>query len=216
MNSLENIKFNQDGLIPAIAQDEQTKEVVMMAYMNEEALNKTLETGMAHYWSRSRQKLWFKGETSGNYQYIKSISLDCDSDTILLKIEQKGAACHTGSFSCFFNKIKESQNENSGVTSDYVYFNKVKILKELYELVSKRKEEPVEGSYTNYLFEKGIDKILKKVGEETAEVIIAAKNASKEELRYETADLFYHLIVLMVQNGLKLEDIFEELENRKK
>ena len=212
MINLDDVKFNADGLIPVVAQDYATKEVVMLAYMNMEAIKKSIETSVAHYWSRSRQELWKKGETSGNFQYIKSISLDCDKDAILMIIEQKGVACHTGSFSCFFNKLTENANEKT----DSNYIQKAKMLKELYELVSERKLQPKEGSYTNYLFDKGIDKILKKVGEETAEVIIAAKNPAKEELRYEIADLIYHLTVLMVERGLELEDVLNELESRKK
>ena len=216
MISLENIKFNNDGLIPVVAQDDQTKEVVMLAYMNIESIKKSIETGLAHYWSRSRQELWLKGETSGNFQHIKSMSLDCDEDALLIIIEQKGAACHTGSFSCFFNKVIEKADEAPEGKTDNNYIQKSKILKELYEVVSNRKKDPLEGSYTNYLFEKGIDKILKKVGEETSEVIIAAKNASNDELRYEISDLIYHLIVSMVERDVKLEDIFNELEGRKK
>ena len=201
---ISKIQYDEKRLVPAIAQDVMTKEVLMLAYMNEESLKKTIETGKATYYSRSRQQLWQKGETSGHVQYIKGIYYDCDADTILLKVEQVGAACHTGSYTCFFSPIIEEEKHGSA-----------EILQELYNIVLDRKENPKEGSYTNYLLDKGIDKILKKVGEETAEVIIAAKNEGNEELRYEASDLLYHLIVLLVNKELKLNDIFEELQGRR-
>ncbi len=205
MNELINkIKYDEKGLVPAIAQDVTTKEVLMLAYMNEESLKKTIETGMATYFSRSRGQLWQKGETSGHVQTIKGIYYDCDADTILLKVEQTGPACHTGSYSCFFNPIVKEEKKAGA-----------EILQEVYNTVLDRKANPKEGSYTNYLLDKGIDKILKKVGEETAEVIIAAKNEGNEELRYEASDLLYHLIVLMVNKQLELKDIYEELLNRR-
>jgi phosphoribosyl-AMP cyclohydrolase / phosphoribosyl-ATP pyrophosphohydrolase len=213
MINFNKLKFDEKGLIPVVVQDINTSKVLMLAYMNEESLNKSIETGLAHYYSRSRQKLWLKGETSGHFQNIKEICVDCDMDTLLIIVEQTGEACHTGNVSCFYRNIKtngevipRSEPEN----------NKVQILKELYDIVSERKINPKLGSYTNYLFDKGIDKILKKVGEEAAEVIIAAKNSSNSELRYEISDLIYHLMVLMVDSGLKLEDIFDELEERRK
>lgn len=215
---IEGIKFNSDGLIPAIAQDAVTNEVLMMAYMNEEALKKTIETGKAYYFSRSRNKLWLKGESSGHFQEVVEMSLDCDKDALLLKIKQVGGACHTGANSCFFNKIDGkcgiTDNGEKVFEPDEVY-NNASVLKEVYDVVADRLNNPKEGSYTNYLFEKGIDKILKKVGEETSEVIIAAKNRSADELTYEVADLIYHLTVMMVEQGIKWSDIFGELKKRR-
>ena len=200
-----NIKYDEKGLVPAIIQDADTNEVLMMAYMNEESLKKTIETKRTWFYSRSRQNLWNKGETSGNFQDVRSISYDCDGDTLLVKVIPEGPSCHTGNNSCFFNTIVEGEKTESAA-----------ILKQLYKTIEDRKSNPVEGSYTNYLFDKGIDKILKKVGEENAETIIAAKNNSKEELIYEASDLIYHLLVLLVNQGVSLEDIFGELEKRHK
>lgn len=197
-----DIKYDKDGLIPAIAQDIATGEVLMLAYMNEESVKLTLDTHIAHYYSRSRGKLWKKGETSGNIQEIKGFYYDCDGDTILLKVKQKGVACHTGNYSCFFNEVEGSKDYKDTIT-------------ELYKVILDRKENPSEGSYTNYLFKEGIDKILKKVGEESAEVIIGAKN-NRQELIYETSDLIYHLLVLLVNQGVSLGDIYEELTKRMK
>lgn len=199
---IQEIKFDDRGLVPAIAQDINTKEVLMLAYMDKLAIEKTLEEKIAHYYSRSRDKLWKKGETSGNIQIVKEFSYDCDADTILLKVEQVGVACHTGSYSCFFNNVLELQDESN-------------ILKSLYDIIEDRKNNPKEG-YTDYLFKKGLDKILKKVGEETSEVIIGAKNKNKEELIYEISDLVYHVLVLMVNEGVKMEDIKKELEKRRR
>lgn len=207
---IEALKFNENGLIPAIAQDCSTGEVLMMAWMNEEALEKTLETKKVHYWSRSRNKLWLKGETSGHFQALKSIRLDCDGDTLLLEVEQTGAACHTGKRSCFYREMVDRDIREADAP-----VNKAAILKEVFDVVTDRLANPKEGSYTNYLFTKGLDKILKKVGEESAEVIIAAKNKAKDEIRYEVADLFYHVIVLLVERGMTLEDIYEELKGRR-
>lgn len=212
-NILKELKFNESGLIPAIAQDYATGEVLMMAWMNREALEKTLETKKVHYWSRSRQKLWLKGETSGHFQALKSIRLDCDGDTLLLGIEQTGGACHTGNHSCFYREIDEGKVKEAAAASTNE--NNAAILKEVYDVVSDRLANPKEGSYTNYLFTKGLDKILKKVGEESAEVIIAAKNKAKDEIQYEVADLFYHIIVLLVERGMTLDDIYEELKGRR-
>lgn len=199
---MKEIKYDENGLIPAIAQDIATGKVLMLAYMNEEAIKLTLEKRIAHYYSRSRQSLWKKGETSGNIQKVEGFYYDCDGDTILLKVNQKGVACHTGSYSCFFNKVIEDESEEN-------------ILAKLYEVILDRKENPREGSYTNYLFQEGIDKILKKIGEESAEVIIGAKNTN-EELVYEASDLIYHLMVLLVNQGLPLGDIYKELQTRMK
>lgn len=201
----EDLKFNNDGLIPAIAQDAETGEVLMQAYMNRESLKLTLDTGFAHYFSRSRQSLWKKGETSGNVQRVVSIWTDCDNDCILLKVRQTGVACHTGERSCFFKNIVTNEKIAS---ASFLY--------KLYDTIKNRKLNPKEGSYTNYLFDKGIDKILKKVGEECSEVIIASKNPGTDELQYEEADLIYHLLVLMNEKGLTLESLFAELENRVK
>jgi phosphoribosyl-ATP pyrophosphohydrolase/phosphoribosyl-AMP cyclohydrolase len=204
---LEEIKFDEKGLVPAIAQSADTGAVLMQAFMNRESFQKTVETGYAHYYSRSRQKLWKKGEQSGNTQKVAKIALDCDRDSVLLKVHQMGPACHTGEYSCFHNEIlnNESVEEESGA-----------VMEELFAIVSDRKANPKEGSYTNYLFEKGIDKILKKVGEETAEVIIAAKNPGTDELRYEAADLLYHLTVLFCEKGLLPGEVFKELKSRHK
>lgn len=178
----------------------------MLAYMNEEAYDRTIETGRMTYYSRSRQELWIKGETSGHYQYVKALHLDCDNDTILAKVEQIGAACHTGNYSCFFQEL---------VKKDYKDENPLMILKQDYDVIAERRRNPKEGSYTNYLFDKGIDKILKKVGEEATEMVIAAKNPDAEELKYEISDFLYHMMVLMVDRGLTWEDITRELVERR-
>ncbi|MPW25353.1 bifunctional phosphoribosyl-AMP cyclohydrolase/phosphoribosyl-ATP diphosphatase HisIE [Alkalibaculum sp. M08DMB] len=208
MIELSKLKYNENGLLPAIIQDDFTNEVLMLAYMNEESLQKTISTKKTWFYSRSRKKLWNKGETSGNFQQVKSIKYDCDADTLLIKVKPTGPSCHTGENSCFYTSILES--------SDGITTNSSQILDDLYKIIVQRKEEPQEGSYTNYLFNSGIDKILKKVGEENAETIIAAKNNSKEELIYETSDLFYHLLVLLVNQGVTLEDIYLELQKRHK
>ncbi len=201
---LTKIKFDDKGLVPAIAQDVKTKEVLMLAYMNAESIAMTLESGYACYYSRSRQSLWKKGETSGHLQEIKGLYYDCDADTILLKVFQTGPACHTGQYSCFHNSVIDDGN-----------LLEEDILKKLYGIIADRKENPVKDSYTNYLFDKGIDKILKKVGEESAEVIIAAKNNDNQELIYEISDLVYHTMVLMINQGVSIEDIKEELKKRR-
>lgn len=194
-----NLTFNKEGLIPVITQDAVTLQVLMLAYMNEEAYQKTLETKKATYFSRSRQSLWVKGETSGNTQEVVSLSYDCDQDALLLKVHQKGVACHTGQTSCFHHDIIEDQEHFS--------------LNTLYNIVLDRKLHPKEGSYTQYLFDKGVDKILKKVAEETGEVIIASKN-NTHELMYEASDLLYHLTVLLVNQGIHISDILLELQKR--
>ncbi|WP_088012817.1 bifunctional phosphoribosyl-AMP cyclohydrolase/phosphoribosyl-ATP diphosphatase HisIE [Gottfriedia acidiceleris] len=206
---IEKIRFNEQGLVPAIVQDIDSKEVLMLAYMNNESIKLTIDTGFATFYSRSRKSIWKKGETSGNLQYVKSISYDCDQDSILLQVEQVGVACHTGSYSCFSEKLTLMQETNAVQNESLSY------LPNLYETILDRKKNPIEGSYTTYLFNQGIDKILKKVGEETSEVIIGAKNDGTEELIYEISDLVYHTIVLMVEKGIKLEEINNCLINRK-
>ena len=215
---IKEIKFDEKGLVPVIVQDYKDGAVLMLAYMNSDSLQKSMETGKATYFSRSRNKLWLKGETSGHFQIIKSVNLDCDGDTILIKVEQIEAACHTGHYSCFYRELnKDSIKETSDKVFDEksVYGDKSKILKEVYNVVVDRKINPKEGSYTNYLFEKGIDKMLKKVGEEAAEVIIASKNTDNGEVIYEISDLIYHLTVLMVERGITFDDIFDELGKRR-
>lgn len=212
MEFLKDLKFDSQGLIPAIAQDAVSGEVLMCAYMNQESLEKTIETGRATYFSRSRQQLWVKGETSGHFQTVKEIFLDCDGDALVLKVEQEGAACHTGNRSCFYRKLVDGklvEIPTEGAVSP-------QILYDVYNVIVDRVKNPKEGSYTNYLFEKGIDKMLKKVGEESAEVIIASKNYVKAEVQYETADLMYHLSVVLVEQGLTWDDVFAELASRYK
>lgn len=199
-------KLNEAGLIPVVVQDYKTSEVLMVAYMNEEAFQKTLETGKMTYYSRSRQSLWNKGETSGHYQYVKSMSIDCDKDTILAKVLQIGAACHTGNRSCFFTKLYQKEYDDT---------NPLTVLSDVYNIILDRKLNPKEGSYTNYLFDKGIDKILKKCGEEATEIVIAAKNPDSEELKYEISDYLYHLMVLMAQCNLDWDDVIKELAHRR-
>lgn len=204
MKRMEQIKFNDAGLIPAIIQDYSNKEVLMMAYMNQESLEKTLETKKTWFFSRSRNKLWNKGETSGNYQSVKRIRYDCDMDTLLIEVIPAGNACHTGKKSCFYQKL--FADEEGVVKKD--------IIKHLDKRIRERKEKPKEGSYTNYLFEKGIDKILKKIAEEAGEVIISAKNPDKRECIYEISDLIYHTLVLMAEKNITMDELHEELLNR--
>lgn len=198
-------KTDEKGLIPVIVQHYKTQEVLMMAYMNEESFDQTIKTGRMTYFSRSRQCLWVKGETSGHFQYVRSLTIDCDKDTLLAKVDQVGAACHTGNPTCFFQPL---------VGSDYDETNPLQVFESVYQTIVDRREHPKEGSYTNYLFEKGIDKILKKVGEEATEIIIAAKNPNPEEIKYEMADFLYHAMVLMVERGINWEDIVRELADR--
>lgn len=198
-------KLNSDGLLPVIAQDFKTGEVLMLAYMNQEAFDYTIKTGKMTYFSRSRKSLWVKGETSGHYQYVKSLTIDCDKDTLLAKVEQIGPACHTGNPTCFFQPI---------VGQEYDASNPLKVFENVYATILDRKANPKEGSYTNYLFDKGIDKILKKIGEEATELVIAAKNPNPEEIKYELSDFLYHAMVLMVERGVTWEDIIKELANR--
>ncbi len=202
MLKVEDLKFDEKGLIPAVVQDFYTKKVLTVAYMNKESLQISMEKGLTCFWSRSRQELWLKGETSKNYQHIVTIKADCDKDALVVEVKKDGCACHTGMDSCFddgYLYISDELKEFS--------FNA------LYELIKGRKTNPQEGSYTTYLFNKGLDKILKKVGEETTEVIIGAKN-SKEEAVYEIADLAYHTLVLMVEMGISLDEIIDELAKR--
>lgn len=203
--SWKDFKLNGDGLIPVIVQDYRTDEVLMLAYMNEEAFAHTLACGRMTYWSRSRQELWEKGLTSGHFQYVKSLTLDCDNDTILAKVSQVGAACHTGNRTCFFQELAAKPGRHT---------NPLKVFEDVYQVILDRKEHPKEGSYTNYLFDKGIDKILKKVGEECTEIVIAAKNPDKEEIKYEISDFLYHVMVLMAEKGVSWEDITDELARR--
>lgn len=201
-----DFKLNSDGMVPVIVQDYKTSEVLMMAYMNEEAYEATLRTGKMTYYSRSRQQLWLKGETSGHYQYVKSLSADCDMDTILAKVSQVGVACHTGARSCFFNEIVHKDYEEAA--------NPLKVFEEVFDVIKDRKIHPKEGSYTNYLFDKGIDKILKKLGEEATEIVIAAKNPNANEVKYEISDFLYHMMVLMAEKDVTWEEITTELANR--
>lgn len=200
-----DFKLNADGMLPVVVQDYKTDEVLMLAYINEEAFEATVRTGKMTYYSRSRKKLWVKGLTSGHYQYVKSLTADCDFDTILAKVSQVGAACHTGNKTCFFNEI---------LKKDFEEKNPLTVLLDVYKVIEDRKKNPKEGSYTNYLFDKGIDKILKKLGEEATEIVIAAKNPNPEEIKYEISDFLYHAMVLMSLKGVTWEDIMKELANR--
>lgn len=197
-----NLKFDEKGLVVAIAQDAVTGEVLMQAFQNEEAVRKTMETGLVHYFSRSRNSLWLKGETSGRFQHLVEAKLDCDGDAILYRVIQDGAACHTGNRSCFFTKMTESEALNNRIAFDVI------------DTIRNRKANPKEGSYTNYLLAKGKDKILKKFMEECAETVIAAKNNDKEELIYELSDVVYHMLVLMETEGVEIADLMAELQKR--
>jgi len=201
MVDMNELKFDENGLIPAIVVDDDTDKVLTLAYMNRESLAISMEKGLTCFWSRSRQELWLKGETSGNYQHIVSITADCDKDALVVRVKKDGPACHMGTDSCFTNPVFGKENEKFS-------------LEGLYELLQGRKKDLPEGSYTTYLFQKGIDKILKKVGEESTEVIIAGKADDKAETIYEIADLCYHVMVLMVQMGISVEDIRTELAGR--
>lgn len=205
MMEFSQFKTNGQGLVPVVVQHYKTQEVLMLAYMNEEAFYRTIKTGKMTYYSRSREQLWTKGETSGHFQYVKSLTIDCDYDTLLAKVDQVGVACHTGNPTCFFQPL---------VGSDYDETNPLQVFESVYATILDRRENPKEGSYTNYLFDKGIDKILKKVGEEATEIVIAAKNPNPEEVKYEMADFLYHAMVLMVERGISWEDIIKELADR--
>lgn len=202
MFDIEKLKFDKDGLIPAIIVDAYTKKVLTLAYMNKESLKISIEKGLTCFYSRSRQELWLKGETSGNYQHIVSITADCDMDALTIVVEKDGPACHTGTDTCFTNEVYQSDDRHEFTVNG------------LYDLLVGRKKDKPEGSYTTYLFEKGTDKILKKIGEESTEVIIAGKADDKKETIYEIADLAYHTMVLMVQMGISVEDIQKELGSR--
>ena len=211
---LSMIQFDAHGLVPVVVQEE-NNQVLMLAYMNREALEKTIETGAAWYYSRSRKKLWEKGETSGNVQCVQELSYDCDGDTLLLRVKQTGVACHTGSYSCFSGRKLYHASENSIVPIDAKDdMPLAEILSDLYQVIQSRRLHPVEGSYTNYLFDKGQDKILKKLGEETAETIIASKNNIREDVLYEMGDLWYHCLVLLAYHNMTPEDLLEELKRR--
>ncbi|MDS9473037.1 bifunctional phosphoribosyl-AMP cyclohydrolase/phosphoribosyl-ATP diphosphatase HisIE [Sporosarcina pasteurii] len=200
---IEDITFNENGLVPAIVQDEQTGNVLMLAYMNEEAMAKTIETKETWFYSRSREELWNKGATSGNRQKVKRLLYDCDQDTILVQVEPIGPACHTGEETCFFQTVFEEETPNRQIVHDVI------------ASIRNRRNNPVEGSYTSYLFREGIDKVLKKVGEESSEVIIGAKNEDKRELTSELADLLYHSLVLMEISGVTITDVKKELVKRR-
>ena len=208
MPDLDMISFDEKGLAPVITQDIKTGAVLMLAYMNREALQLTLDTGYAVYFSRSRQALWKKGETSGHVQKVRAIHYDCDGDALLLMVEQTGEACHTGEYSCFHHALK-------GLAEGAERAPSPAVLQEVYNVIADRRAHPKEGSYTNYLLAKGVEKICKKVGEEASETIIAAVKGSKEELRYEAADLVYHLLVLLFNQGLTPAELWAELEKRR-
>ena len=216
MLDISMIKFDEKGLVPAVVQEE-NGQVLMLAYMNKESLEKTLETGTTWFWSRSRQELWNKGATSGNMQQVKDMYYDCDGDTILVIVHQQGSgACHTGTYSCFSGR-RLMPNDKALAVVDQPEPDKCAlagILNELYDVIKDRQLNPKEGSYTNYLFEKGQDKILKKVGEEAVETVIASKNLNKEEIIYEMGDLWYHCLVLLAYHNIKPEEVFAELINR--
>jgi phosphoribosyl-ATP pyrophosphohydrolase/phosphoribosyl-AMP cyclohydrolase len=211
---ISKIKWDDAGLVPAVVQDAQSKEILMLAYMNKESLQLSVESGVTWYWSRSRGELWNKGATSGNTQRIVSMAYDCDGDTLLVKVDQKGPACHTGRYSCFFNPIEVSGNTDAALDAVTSSPDRFATLGQLESVIAERYAERPEGSYTSYLFDKGVDKILKKVGEEASEVIIAAKNKDNDELRSEVGDLIFHLMVLLRERGLPLDDVISEINNR--
>lgn len=217
MNEIDisKVKFDEKGLVPAIVQEE-NGEVLMLAYMNEESLKKTIETGYTHFYSRSREKLWKKGETSGNVQEVKELSYDCDGDTVLVKVHQRGVACHTGTYSCFSGRKIWGKKNDIALVEELPEKSLAVVLNDLYNVIQDRRLNPVEGSYTNYLFEKGQDKILKKVGEEAVETVIASKNMSKKEVLYEMGDLWYHCLVLLAFHNLTPDELLGELLQRRK
>jgi phosphoribosyl-ATP pyrophosphohydrolase/phosphoribosyl-AMP cyclohydrolase len=214
----EKIKWDGQGLVPAIVQDAQSKEVLMLAYMNRESLKRTIGSGETWFWSRSRSELWHKGATSGHIQKVRALKYDCDGDTLLVLVDQTGPACHTGAYSCFHHGVPlanaDGRENSAGSQEAKPAGSRFDILNKLEALIAQRDAERPEGAYTTYLFEKGVDKILKKVGEEASEVIIAAKNRSPEELRYEASDLIFHLLVLLREQKLPLDALMDELERR--
>ena len=203
--SFDQFKKNSDGMIPVVVQDYKTDKVLMVAYMNEEAFNLTIKTGKMTYFSRSRNEIWVKGVTSGHFQYVKELSMDCDLDTMLAKVYQVGVPCHTGADTCFFNTLVKKEYDES---------NPMRVFEDVYNVILDRKKNPKEGSYTNYLFDKGLDKILKKVGEEATEIVIAAKNPDPQEVKYEISDFLYHVMVLMAEKGVSWKEITKELSRR--
>lgn len=203
--SFDQFKKNSDGMIPVVVQDYKTDKVLMVAYMNEEAFNLTIKTGKMTYFSRSRNEIWVKGVTSGHFQYVKELSMDCDLDTMLAKVYQVGVPCHTGADTCFFNTLVKKEYDES---------NPMRVFEDVYNVILDRKKNPKEGSYTNYLFDKGIDKILKKVGEEATEIVIATKNPDPQEVKYEISDFLYHVMVLMAEKGVSWKEITKELSRR--
>ncbi len=209
------VKFNENGLVPAIVQEE-NGDVLMLAYMNEESLKKTIETGYTWFYSRSREKLWQKGETSGNIQEVKELSYDCDGDTLLVKVHQRGVACHTGTYSCFSGRKILGKKNDIALVNEEKENSLAIVLNDLYNVIQDRRIHPVEGSYTNYLFKNGQDKILKKVGEEAVETVIASKNMDKKEVLYEMGDLWYHCLVLLAFHNLTPNELLTELLNRRK
>lgn len=212
--------FEKQKLVPAIVQDYKTKEILMLAYVNEESYKYMIENKQTCFYSRSREKLWIKGETSGNYQYIKNMYLDCDRDTILIQVDQVGNACHTGNYSCFFNKVMKAETPDvcgkQNFKQEDVDYDNTYILQKIYDKIVDRSINPIENSYTNYLLNEGVDKICKKVGEEATETVIAAKNESKDELVGEISDLVYHTLVLMFNRNISLKDIENKLSDRHK
>jgi len=216
MINVDQLKFDDKGLIPAIVQDSVSGKVLMLAYMNKEALAKTLESGVTWFYSRSRSSLWQKGETSGNIQKVREIRYDCDGDTLLVSVEQTGAACHEGTFSCFSRILGGEKQGDQVFDPAKVYGSAATVLQELYHVIADRKANPQEGSYTTYLFTKGQDKILKKVGEEAAETLIGSKNNDKDEILYEMADLWYHCLVLLAYHNITPAELLTELHKRRK
>ena len=204
--NFSDFKLNEQGLIPVVVQEYKTGQVLMVAYMNEESFNETIRTGKMTYYSRSRQSLWLKGETSGHFQFVKSLKVDCDKDTILAKVKQIGVACHTGSYSCFFNELVQKEYDDK---------NPLNTFKDVYDVILDRKNNPKETSYTNELLNKGTDNILKKLGEESADIVIATKNGNKDETVYQIADYMYHLMVLMADRDISWEDVTRELIRRR-
>ena len=204
-NSISHLRFDEAGLLPAIVQESGTKQVLMLAYMNRESLQRTLETGETHFWSRSRNELWHKGATSGNIQRVRNIAFDCDADSLLIEVDQVGDACHTGAHACFFNTLTPTKESKEDIGS---------VLMALERVIARRKSELPHNSYTAYLFKSGLDKILKKVGEESAETIIAAKNHNKEQIVFEASDLLYHVLVLLAEENVSLDSIAAALTER--